>query len=292
MHDRDKETEQLNNDELAECKSLSRDAGNRFLHPGGHSGGVWDPAEHPAPAVPSFRSRRPRRRGHRQGGGLSRTSRSAPGGGAGGGPFEADGPVEEDAYTPGGRGGRRRDRPGGGLSEEESVLSAFSRTSPGRPTAMPTRCSRSPGVWIPRRSAAWEGAHSGHRPGEAPPEPPAGIRRPRKPEPPPPTCRPRSWPAPYGKGAEGDAACGRVLVFLLAAAAPVPAGCSRLGLLLAAPRWTGYQIQVWISAGLLGQGTLLSLDVLWAGLRRAPPGGGWRWTPWPPCRSCSPWPTP
>ena len=26
MHDRDKETEQLNNDELAECKSLSRDA--------------------------------------------------------------------------------------------------------------------------------------------------------------------------------------------------------------------------------------------------------------------------
>ena len=35
------------------------------------------------------------------------------------------------------------------------------------------------------------------------------------------------------------------------------------------PPLDGYQIQVWISAGLLGLGTLLSLDVLWAGLRRA-----------------------
>ena len=86
MHDRDKETEQLNNDELAECKSLSRDAetGSFTLEDILAEYGTRRSTQRSAVPVPL---RRPRRRGHRQGGGLSRTSRSAPGGGAGGGPL-------------------------------------------------------------------------------------------------------------------------------------------------------------------------------------------------------------
>ena len=59
-----------------------------------------------------------------------------------------------------------------------------------------------------------------------------------------------------------------VLVFLLAAAALFQLAVPAAGFYWLPPL-DGYQLQVWISAGLLGLGTLLSLDVLWTGLRRA-----------------------
>lgn len=93
------------------------------------------------------------------------------------------------------------------------------------------------------------------------------VRRPRRQEPPPPDLPPQELARTYGKGLKGMR-LRTVLVFLLAAAALFQLAVPASGFYWLPPL-DGYQIQVWISAGLLGLGTLLSLDVLWAGLRRA-----------------------
>ncbi|MFR4335129.1 MAG: hypothetical protein ACLT3D_03815 [Lawsonibacter sp.] len=119
------------------------------------------------------------------------------------------------------------------------------------------------------------------------------VRMPRKPEPPSPTTfRPESWPRSTTAGSEGDDAWDWSMVFLLAAAALFQPACPRRRLPVgSAPCWTGISSQSgsppdcwvwgpsspWMCSG-RGSG--------------APSGGGWGWTPWPPCRSCSPWPTP
>ena len=83
----------------------------------------------------------------------------------------------------------------------------------------------------------------------------------------PPTCPPRSWPARYGKGLKG-LRVRSLLVFLLAAAALVPCLLPSLPVSLPPELAVGYPLLLWISAGLLGAGMLLSLDVLAAGLWR------------------------
>ena len=288
MHDRDKETEQLNNDELAECKSLSRDAetGSFTLEDILAEYGTRRSTQRsavPVSAPPPAPPRTP------AGGGLSRTSRSAPGGGAGGGPFEADGPVEGGRRHPGGRGGRRRDRPGGGLSGggERTVRLSQGHHPEGRPLCRPDV----PGVgaYGSRGGPPPGGAHSGHRPGGAP-EPPrpdpqapeAGAASPRP-------AAPGAGPH-LRQGAEGDApadgpglSAGR--------RRPVPAGCSPPRASTGCPRWLAIRSRSGSPPDCLAWGRF-SLWMCFGRASGAPSGGGWRWTPWPPCRSCSPWPTP
>ncbi len=172
--------------------------------------------------------------------------------------------MEEDSRHPedgedGGETGRVVDFP-----EEESVLSAFLRTSPGRPTAMPTRCSRSR-ARIPR-SAAWRSSF-GHRPGA--PEPRPDPQAP-KPEPPPRPAAP-GLARTYGKGLKGMR-LRTVLVFLLAAAA-----CSSWLFPASGfywlPRWAAIRSRSGSPPDCLAWGRF-SLDMLWAGLRRASGAGG------------------
>ena len=100
---------------------------------------------------------------------------------------------------------------------------------------------------------------------DEPEELPGRFRRPRRPEPPPPDTAPQELARQYGKGLK-VMRLRVVLVFLLAAAlfqlAVPAAGFVWL------PPLDGYQVQVWIAAGLLGVGILLSLDVLAAGIAR------------------------
>ena len=219
MHDRDKETEQLNNDELAECKSLSRDAetGSFTLED----------------ILAEYGTRRS-------------TQRSAG--------------TPEDGED-GGETGRVVDFP-----EEESVLSAFlkdiTRKADRYADQMFQESERMDPEEVRRLEELIPGTDQ-----EAPPEPPGRIRRPRKPEPPPPDLPPQELARTYGKGLKGMR-LRTVLVILLAAAALFQLAVPASGFYWLPPL-DGYQIQVWISAGLLGLGTLLSLDVLWAGLRRA-----------------------
>ncbi len=266
MHDRDKETEQLNNDELAECKSLSRDAetGSFTLEDILAEYGTRRSTQRSAVPVSAPAARAAADTGKV----VAFPGRPVPppGGGAGGGPFEADGPVEEDAGTPedgedGGETGRVVDFP-----EEESVLSAFlkdiTRKADRYADQMFQESERMDPEEVRRLEELIPGTDQ-----EAPPEPPGRIRRPRKPEPPPPDLPPQELARTYGKGLKGMR-LRTVLVFLLAAAALFQLAVPASGFYWLPPL-DGYQIQVWISAGLLGLGTLLSLDVLWAGLRRA-----------------------
>lgn len=96
---------------------------------------------------------------------------------------------------------------------------------------------------------------------------PGRLRRPRKPEPPPPDTAPQELARRYGKGLKAMR-LRVILVFLLAAAALVQLAVPAAGFVWLPPL-DGYQIQVWIAAGLLGAGLLLSLDVLAAGVVRA-----------------------
>ena len=266
MHDRDKETEQLNNDELAECKSLSRDAetGSFTLEDILAEYGTRRSTQRSAVPVSAPAARAAADTGKvvafpgRPGPPPAEEPEAAP--------FEADGPVEEDAGTPedgedGGETGRVVDFP-----EEESVLSAFlkdiTRKADRYADQMFQESERMDPEEVRRLEELIPGTDQ-----EAPPEPPGRIRRPRKPEPPPPDLPPQELARTYGKGLKGMR-LRTVLVFLLAAAALFQLAVPASGFYWLPPL-DGYQIQVWISAGLLGLGTLLSLDVLWAGLRRA-----------------------
>ena len=92
------------------------------------------------------------------------------------------------------------------------------------------------------------------------------FRRPRRPEPPPPDTAPQELARRYGKGLK-VMRLRVVLVFLLAAAALFQLAVPAAGFVWLPPL-DGYQVQVWIAAGLLGVGILLSLDVLAAGIAR------------------------
>ncbi len=93
------------------------------------------------------------------------------------------------------------------------------------------------------------------------------FRRPPKQEPPPPDLPPQELARTYGKGLKGMR-LRAILVFLLAVAALVQLAVPAAGFVWLPPL-DGYQIQVWIAAGLLGAGCLLSGDVLLTGLARA-----------------------
>ena len=266
MHDRDKETEQLNNDELAECKSLSRDAetGSFTLEDILAEYGTRRSTQRSAVPVSAPAARAAADTGKV----VAFPGRPVPPPAEEpeAAPFEADGPVEEDAGTPadgedGGETGRVVDFP-----EEESVLSAFlkdiTRKADRYADQMFQESERMDPEEVRRLEELIPGTDQ-----EAPPEPPGRIRRPRKPEPPPPDLPPQELARTYGKGLKGMR-LRTVLVFLLAAAALFQLAVPASGFYWLPPL-DGYQIQVWISAGLLGLGTLLSLDVLWAGLRRA-----------------------
>lgn len=266
MHDRDKETEQLNNDELAECKSLSRDAetGSFTLEDILAEYGTRRSTQRSAVPVSAPAARAAADTGKV----VAFPGRPVPPPAEEpeAAPFEADGPVEEDAGTPedgedGGETGRVVDFP-----EEESVLSAFlkdiTRKADRYADQMFQESERMDPEEVRRLEELIPGTDQ-----ETPPEPPGRIRRPRKPEPPPPDLPPQELARTYGKGLKGMR-LRTVLVFLLAAAALFQLAVPAAGFYWLPPL-DGYQIQVWISAGLLGLGTLLSLDVLWAGLRRA-----------------------
>ena len=78
-----------------------------------------------------------------------------------------------------------------------------------------------------------------------------------------------------------------VLVFLLAAAALFQLAVPAAGFVWLPPL-DGYQVQVWIAAGLLGAGILLSLDVLAAGIARMFRGTGGDGHPGRPVRNLYP----
>ena len=101
---------------------------------------------------------------------------------------------------------------------------------------------------------------------DEPEEFPGRFRRPRRPEPPPPDTAPQELARQYGKGLK-VMRLRVVLVFLLAAAALFQLAVPAAGFVWLPPL-DGYQVQVWIAAGLLGAGILLSLDVLAAGIAR------------------------
>ena len=101
---------------------------------------------------------------------------------------------------------------------------------------------------------------------DEPEELPGRFRRPRRPEPPPPDTAPQELARQYGKGLK-VMRLRVVLVFLLAAAALFQLAVPAAGFVWLPPL-DGYQVQVWIAAGLLGAGILLSLDVLAAGIAR------------------------
>ena len=266
MHDRDKDTEQLNNDELAECKSLSQDAeaGSFTLEDILAEYGTRRSTQRSAVPVSAPAARAAADTGKV----VAFPGRTVPPPEEEpeAAPLEADGPVEEDADSPedgedGGETGRVVDFP-----EEESVLSAFlkdiTRKADRYADQMFQESERMDPEEVRRLEELIPGTDQ-----EAPPEPPGRIRRPRKPEPPPPDLPPQELARTYGKGLKGMR-LRTVLVFLLAAAALFQLAVPASGFYWLPPL-DGYQIQVWISAGLLGLGTLLSLDVLWAGLRRA-----------------------
>jgi len=266
MHDRDKDTEQLNNDELAECKSLSQDAeaGSFTLEDILAEYGTRRSTQRSAVPVSAPAARAAADTGKV----VAFPGRTVPPPEEEpeAAPLEADGPVEEDADSPedgedGGETGRVVDFP-----EEESVLSAFlkdiTRKADRYADQMFQESERMDPEEVRRLEELIPGTDQ-----EAPPEPPGRVRRPRKPEPPPPDLPPQELARTYGKGLKGMR-LRTVLVFLLAAAALFQLAVPASGFYWLPPL-DGYQIQVWISAGLLGLGTLLSLDVLWAGLRRA-----------------------
>ena len=101
---------------------------------------------------------------------------------------------------------------------------------------------------------------------DEPEELPGRFRRPRRPEPPPPDTAPQELARQYGKGLK-VMRLRVILVFLLAAAALFQLAVPAAGFVWLPPL-DGYQVQVWIAAGLLGAGILLSLDVLAAGIAR------------------------
>lgn len=93
------------------------------------------------------------------------------------------------------------------------------------------------------------------------------VRRPRRAGAPAPDLPPQELARTYGKGLKG-LRVRSLLVFLLAAAALVPCLLPSLPVSLPPELAVGYPLLLWISAGLLGAGMLLSLDVLAAGLWR------------------------
>ena len=101
---------------------------------------------------------------------------------------------------------------------------------------------------------------------DEPEELPGRFRRPRRPEPPPPDTAPQELARQYGKGLK-VMRLRVILVFLLAAAALFQLAVPAAGFVWLPPL-DGYQVQVWIAAGLMGAGILLSLDVLAAGIAR------------------------
>ena len=266
MHDRDKDTEQLNNDELAECKSLSQDAeaGSFTLEDILAEYGTRRSTQRSAVPVSAPAARAAADTGKV----VAFPGRTVPPPEEEpeAAPLEADGPVEEDADSPedgedGGETGRVVDFP-----EEESVLSAFLKDITRKADRYADQMFQESESMDPEEVRRLEELIPGTDQ-EAPPEPPGRVRRPLKPEPPPPDLPPQELARTYGKGLKGMR-LRTVLVFLLAAAALFQLAVPASGFYWLPPL-DGYQIQVWISAGLLGLGTLLSLDVLWAGLRRA-----------------------
>lgn len=265
MHDRDKETEQLNNDELAECKSLSRDAeaGSFTLEDILAEYGTRRSTQRSAVPVPS-----PAPTTKDTGKVVAFPGRPfpSPAEELEEPPLEADEPDGEDAAAPedgedNQEAGRVVDFP-----EEESVLSAFlkdiTQKADRYADQMFQESERMDSEEVRRLEELIPGTDQ-----EETPEPPSRVRMPRKPEPPPPDLPPQELARSYGKGLK-EMRLRTVLVFLLAAAALFQLAVPAAGFYWLPPL-DGYQLQVWISAGLLGLGTLLSLDVLWTGLRRS-----------------------
>ena len=89
---------------------------------------------------------------------------------------------------------------------------------------------------------------------DEPEEFPGRFRRPRRPEPPPPDTAPQELARQYGKGLK-VMRLRVILVFLLAAAALFQLAVPAAGFVWLPPL-DGYQVQVWIAAGLLGAGIL------------------------------------
>lgn len=265
MHDRDKETEQLNNDELAECKSLSRDAeaGSFTLEDILAEYGTRRSTQRSAVPVPSPA---PTTKDTGKVVAFPGHPFPSPAEELEEPPLEADEPDGEDAAAPedgedNQEAGRVVDFP-----EEESVLSAFlkdiTQKADRYADQMFQESERMDSEEVRRLEELIPGTDQ-----EETPEPPSRVRMPRKPEPPPPDLPPQELARSYGKGLK-EMRLRTVLVFLLAAAALFQLAVPAAGFYWLPPL-DGYQLQVWISAGLLGLGTLLSLDVLWTGLRRA-----------------------
>ncbi len=101
---------------------------------------------------------------------------------------------------------------------------------------------------------------------EEPEEEEPRFRRPRKVEPPPPDYAPQDLAREYGRGLRG-LRVRALLVFMLAAVALIQVAVPAAGWVWLAPLDSAL-IQSWIAVGLLGAGTLLSLDVLVGGLGR------------------------
>lgn len=93
------------------------------------------------------------------------------------------------------------------------------------------------------------------------------LHRPRREEPMPPDTAPQQLAREYGKGLKG-LRLRSLCIFILAVAAVFQLAVPALNYVWLPPL-DDYQIQVWISCGLLGAGFLLSADVLFVGLARA-----------------------
>lgn len=216
MHDRDKETEQLNNDELAECKSLSRDAeaGSFTLEDILAEYGTRRSTQRSAVPVPS-----PAPTTKDTGKVVAFPGRPfpSPAEELEEPPLEADEPDGEDAAAPedgedNQEAGRVVDFP-----EEESVLSAFlkdiTQKADRYADQMFQESERMDSEEVRRLEELIPGTDQ-----EETPEPPSRVRMPRKPEPPPPDLPPQELARSYGKGLK-EMRLRTVLVFLLAAAA-------------------------------------------------------------------------
>ncbi|MBS6372226.1 MAG: hypothetical protein KH440_09510, partial [Oscillospiraceae bacterium] len=190
MHDRDKDTEQLNNDELAECKSLSQDAeaGSFTLEDILAEYGTRRSTQRSAVPVSAPAARAAADTGKV----VAFPGRTVPPPEEEpeAAPLEADGPVEEDADSPedgedGGETGRVVDFP-----EEESVLSAFLKDITRKADRYADQMFQESESMDPEEVRRLEELIPGTDQ-EAPPEPPGRVRRPRKPEPPPPDLPPQ-----------------------------------------------------------------------------------------------------
>ena len=259
----DRDPKQLNKDDLAEVKSLIGDAS-----PGSftledilaeyHEARTPQPSAVPRPVHPRAKEAEP----------ADRPSNvvAFPGGRPEPEPEEESAPPERPEEETG-----EEEEPNDRVvefPEEESVLSAFlkdlARKADDYADHMFQESEEMDSEEIHRLEQLIPGTDVEEEDSE---EAPGRVRRPRRPDPPPPDLPPQELARRYGKGLKAMR-LRAIFVFLLAAAALVQLAVPAVGFVWLPPL-DDYQIQVWIAAGLLGVGVLLSLDVLAAGLARA-----------------------